>query len=209
MKKVAESSIGRRELLVRTVPACAAACLGLARIPGLAGAVTGLPCQEVHKFDVKTDRQISSRELTELGSRGMMPVIRAMRKELGDPETIRVLNVSSEEIGRESGERQAQSVPDTSFENFVSVFRRMVSGNSLTGEVVGDTDRVFELKVTECLWPEVFQKAGLAGDMGHAAVCNMDYSWPPAFNSDFKMERSKTLMQGHDCCNHRYLNTAE
>jgi len=209
MKKVAVSSIGRRELLVRTVPACAAACLGLARIPELAGAVTGLTCQEVHKFDVKTDHQISSRELTELATRGMMPVIRAMRKELGDPETIRVLHVSSEEIGREAGERQAQSVPDTSFENFVSVFRRMVSGNTLTGEVVEDTEKVFELRVTECLWPEVFQKAGLAGDIGHAAVCNMDYSWPPAFNPDFKMERSKTLMQGHDCCNHRYLNTAE
>ena len=40
-----------------------------------------------------------------------------------------------------------------------------------------------------------------------AALCNMDYSWPTAFNPKFKMERDKTLMQGHDCCNHRYVDT--
>ena len=38
--------IGRRELLVKTVPACTMACLGLGRVPGLAGTITDLPCQE-------------------------------------------------------------------------------------------------------------------------------------------------------------------
>ena len=72
-----------------------------------------------------------------------------------------------------------------------------------------DTEKVFEMRVTECLSATVYREAGFEGDIGHAAVCNMDYSWPPAFNPDFKMERSKTLMQGHDCCNHRYINTAD
>jgi hypothetical protein len=84
----------------------------------------------------------------------------------------------------------------------------MIEGNSLTGEVVQDTESVFELRVTECISEAVFREAGLAGEIGHAAVCNMDYTWPVAFNADFKMERSKTLMQGHDCCNHRYINSA-
>jgi hypothetical protein len=48
----------------------------------------------------------------------------------------------------------------------------------------------------------------MGGEIGHAALCNMDYYWPPAFNKDFKMERTKTLMQGHDCCDHRYIDTA-
>ncbi len=50
--------------------------------------------------------------------------------------------------------------------------------------------------------------ADLGGEVGHAAVCNMDYYWPPAFNKSFKMERDKTLLQGHDHCNHRYLDTS-
>ncbi len=209
MNNPATRSIGRRELLVKTAPACAMACLGLGRVPGLAGAIAGLPCQEVHKFDQKMDRQFSPRELMRMEVRAMGTVIKAMRGEIGDPETIRVLKVSSKNLGEEVGKRQAQSVPENSFENFKDGFRPMLSGQSLTGEVVEDTERVFGLRISECIWPEVMGEAGLDGEIGHAAVCNMDYAWPPAFNPAFKMERSKTLMQGDECCNHRYINTAE
>ena len=67
---------------------------------------------------------------------------------------------------------------------------------------------MFELRVTECLWAAVFKDAGLDGEIGHAAVCNMDYYWPTAFNPNISMERDQTLMQGFDCCNHRYLQNA-
>jgi hypothetical protein len=208
MKRSSEVSLGRRELLVKTVPACAVACLGLGRVSGLAGAVTGLPCQEVHKFDAKIDREFSARELLRMEVRAMEPMIGAMRQEVGDDETLRILRVSSKTIGERVGKSQAQSVPEPTFENFTSGFREMITGSTLTGEVVEDTEKVFALKIKECIWPEVLGEAGLDGEIGHAAVCNMDYHWPPAFNPAFKMERSKTLMQGHDCCNHRYINTA-
>ena len=71
-----------------------------------------------------------------------------------------------------------------------------------------DTEDVFELRVTECVNATVFREAGVDGEIGHAAVCNMDYHWPAAFNPEFGTGRSKTLMQGHDCCNHRYLRPA-
>jgi hypothetical protein len=38
-------------------------------------------------------------------------------------------------------------------------------------------------------------------------VCNMDFAWPRAFDPSFRMERTKTLMQGDDHCNHRYIDT--
>ena len=174
----------------------------------MSGAVGGLPCQEVQKFDAKIDRQFSVRELMRMEVRAMETIIKAMREDMGDNETIRVLNMSSKALGEEVGRRQAQSVADTTFENFVAGFRQMITGNNLTGEVVEDTEEVFALRITECIWPEVLGEVGLDGEIGHATVCNMDYSWPPAFNPAFKMERSKTLMQGHDCCNHRYINTA-
>jgi hypothetical protein len=208
MTKSTAGTIGRRDLLAKTVPACAAACLGLGRVPGLKGAVAGLPCQEVHKFDTKIDRQFSVRELMRMEVRAMETIIKAMREDMGDNETIRVLNMSSKALGEQVGKRQAESVSDTTFENFVAGFRQMITGNNLTGEVVEDTEEVFALRITECIWPEVLGEVGLDGEIGHATVCNMDYHWPPAFNPAFKMERSTTLMQGHDCCNHRYINTA-
>jgi hypothetical protein len=52
------------------------------------------------------------------------------------------------------------------------------------------------------------REAGQGGDIGHAAVCDMDDFWPPAFNPAFRMERTKMLMQGDECGNHRYLQKA-
>jgi len=208
MKKTTSESIGRRELLIRTAPACAMACLGLGKVPGLAGALTRLPCQEVHRFDKELDYPLTARQLARTMNRSFFEIIGTLRKDLGDPETIRLLNLNSEEMGRARGVMQAERSPDTSFQSFVSVFRQMVdTGESLTGEVVEDTAGVFGLRVTECLWETAFREAGLAGEIGHAAVCNMDYSWPPAFNPAFKMERTETLMRGDDCCNHRYIDT--
>jgi hypothetical protein len=201
-------NIGRRELLVRTAPACALTCLGLCRAEGLAAALSGPLCQEVHKFDRKQELSLSTKEISQLMSNTVLEIIRTLRREVGDPETIRILKANSQEIGRQRGTMQAAQSPDTSFESFVSLFRQMASGNQLTADIVQDTEAVFELNVSECVWEVVFREAGLAGEIGHAAVCNMDYTWPPAFNPAFRMERTKTLMQGDDCCNHRYIDTA-
>ena len=204
----AGGTIGRRELLVRTAPACALTCLGLARAEGLAAAFSGPICQEIHKFDRKEERSLSPKQTTEMMSRTLHEIIRTLRRELGDPETIRILKLNSDEFGRQQGSMHAERAPDTSFESFVSVFRQMASGPTLTADVVQDTGKVFELNVSECVWEVVFREAELAGEIGHAAVCNMDYSWPPAFNPVFRMERTKTLMEGHECCNHRYIDTS-
>jgi len=201
------NTIGRRELLTRAVPACAVACLGLGRFPGLAG-LTQTPTQQgQHKFDVPHEIALSSRQRTQMTYRGLIQLIQVLRSELSEPELIRLLGLTSAEIGRQVGARQAQNSPDTTFQTFVRVFRPPNFADSLTHEVVEDTEKVFALKVTECVSAEVMRSAGLGGAIGHAAVCNMDYFWPPAFNPNFKMERTKTLMQGHDFCNHRYIDT--
>jgi hypothetical protein len=128
---------------------------------------------------------------------------------MDEPELIRLLNANSTKIGEQQGEAQKQRTSDTSFKTFVAQFRPPNYADALTHEVVEDTEGAFELRVTECVWASVFREAGLGGEMGHAAVCNMDYAWPTSFNPGIKMERSRTLMQGHDHCNHRYLKVAD
>ena len=201
-------TVDRRGLLTKTVPACAAACLGLGRFLGLAELAQTPTPQGQHKFDVPEDLSLSSRQRAQMMNRGLIQFVQLLRNELGEPELVRLLNLMSEDVGKQVGARQAQRSPDTSFQTFVEVFRPPNFANSLTHEVVEDAEKVFGLEVTECISAEVMQSVGLGGEIGHAAVCNMDYYWPPAFNPTFKMERTKTLMQGHAICNHRYINTA-
>jgi len=201
-------NLNRRDLLTRTVPACAMAWLGLCKLPSVGLCDGAAQEQGQHKFDVPKERTLSERDLEWRRNRAFIDFINTLHEELGEAELVRLLNVNSAEDGRRTGEIQAERMPDTSFQTFVSQFRPPRYSSILTHEVVEDTEKVFELRVTECLIAEVFRAAGLGGAIGHAAVCNMDYYWPTAFNPNFKMERNRTLMQGHDHCNHRYIDTA-
>lgn len=212
---VRSRSLNRRELLLKTVPSCALACAGLGRVPCLSASTTPLPEQERHKFDLPLDPPpppLTSRSLTQIQNRTFVDFVRVLREEMGEAEVIRLLNGYSESLGRRTGEAGARRVRDAggepTFQSFVDQFRPPRYGTSLTHEIVTDTEDTFELRVTECVWAEVFRQAGMADEIGHAAVCNMDYAWPTAYNPAIRMERSKTLMQGHDCCNHRYLLNA-
>ena len=75
-----------------------------------------------------------------------------------------------------------------------------------THDIVEDTDTVFQMNVTECLVAKIYIDAG-AGDIGYAHHCYGDYSGAKGFNSKIKLVRDKTLIQGHDCCNFRYVIT--
>ncbi len=132
-----------------------------------------------------------------------------MRGEPGAEEAVRLLTQYSTAQGRGVGAQQAARAPDTTFATFTRAFRPPAYARSLVHEVVEDTDTAFGLRVTRCVWAEVFKEAGVDGAFGHAAVCNMDYAVPTTFNPRLRMERDRTLMQGHDHCNHRYVQDAE
>ena len=207
MKIDKREKLNRRELLTRVAPACALACVGLSRCPEVLAGTTQPPGQEVHKFDVPQGVELSRRERVRMDHSRFIDFIWNIRDEVGDEELIRLLNIHSAARGRRAGERQAENSPDTEFQTFVATFRPPRYAQTITHEVVEDSENVFELRVTECLLAATFRDAELDGEIGNAAVCNMDYHWPTAFNPDFKMERDRTLMQGHDHCNHRYINT--
>jgi len=201
-------NLDRRELLTRAAPACVGAWLGICRTPGLAEWNSGAAQEGQHKFDVPSELKLSTRQRVGMQFGNLMEFIKTLQSKMSEEEVVALLNSYSAGVGRRVGEQQARNAPDTSFQQFVATFRPPRYANSLTHEVVEDSEKVFELRVTECIWAETFGNAGLGGEIGHAAVCNMDYYWPSAFNPSFKMERTKTLMRGDDYCNHRYLDTA-
>jgi len=210
MKNFNQTQTSRRQFLIKTVPACALVCLGSSGLPG----VKHLSAQQEgkHKFDkphefVSTHRQVQRRVKQE-----KIQLIKTLIKELGERRTIEILKIDTREAALAQGRRHAQSAKRAGkkidFDTYVSAHRDPKAGEyTLTKEIIEDSEKAFELKVTECLYAETYIKAGLGGEVGYAALCYMDYFWPKGFNENIEMVRDKTLMQGHDCCNHRYIWT--
>jgi hypothetical protein len=208
MTEQLSAALDRRRFLVHVMPACSLACL----CAGSAGADDSTEKKApkndaLHKFDVEFEQKTSALRETTKENRYYIDFIKTLQTELEEEELIRLLNIHSADWGRRIGKRHAEMSPDTSFESFVANFTPQNYERTLTLEVTEDSDKVVGLRVTECVWAKVFRDAGLGGEIGHAAVCNMDFHWPRSFNENFKMERTKTLMQGDDLCNHRYVDT--
>ena len=123
---------------------------------------------------------------------------------MGKEKLIEFLKEKTKKDMFEYGATQAKKTEDNSLNSYVEQFRGDNYKDLITNEVIVDNKTTFEIRVSECIWATTF-KSNDAADIGFAAVCYGDYWWPKGFNSDIKFERDKTLMQGHDCCNHKYF----
>jgi len=206
MKNLNQKQTSRRKFLVKTIPACALTCVGSKGLLGL----RNLSAQQEgkHKFDQPIDFTLTYRQFQRNTNRGKIQLIKTLIKELGEERAIEILKTDTRESALALGQRQAKSVKKNDFNTYVEMFRDPKGYKfTLTKEIVEDSEKAFELKVTECLYALPYIEAGLGGEVGFAALCYMDYFWPKGFNESIKLVRDKTLMQGHSCCNHRYVWT--
>jgi len=82
--------------------------------------------------------------------------------------------------------------------------RKHFWSRAITTQTIEDTQKSYEMKVTECLWAQTFREAN-AGDIGFASICYGDEAMAAAFDQRLKFIRTKTLMKGDDCCHFRYV----
>jgi hypothetical protein len=198
----------RRLFLSKVLPACSIACLGASSgLLGFSPAVKKTLQEAKHKFDEEFPVKFTGRQLMSMGwGRNYIPLLKFLSEELGKERLITLLKKHAEERGTEMGKRFAEQLGGNDFD----ILKKMFSPdspnfkNALTMSITEDTATVHELKVTECIFASTFLEAK-AGDLGFATICYADYNMASGFNPKVKMVRDKTLMQGHDCCNHRYL----
>jgi len=202
MKNLNHTQTGRREFLIKTVPACALTC---AFGKDIFGMIPGIMQQETHMFDQEFTRKLTYRQYLQSIHRFFIEFAQAAQQKFGKEETIALIKKMATESNLERGEKQAQNSKDRSLKSYTRMFADTKSWEPMIKmEVVEDTETAFELKVTECIQAAVFRDAN-AADIGYARVCWGDYAWAEGFNPNIKLVRDKTLMQGHDYCNHRYV----
>jgi hypothetical protein len=197
--------ISRRQFISKVMPACSVACFSAGSLFALIPSKVNTAFQEEkHKFDMDSGRKLTVKQLFAMQYGEFIRFAKALEKEMGKDKLIEFITKNTHERMAATGKNHAKNSPDNSFKTYVSTFRPPRYKNTLTHEVVEDTDTAFELKMTECIWAKTFLDAG-AGDIGYAQICIGDYTWAESFNPKITMVRDKTLMQGHDICNHRYL----
>lgn len=191
-------SDNRRHFLTKALPTCALSCLGCS-----AASSQEKPAAK-HKFQEPcglTYEQVYRMEFQE----GFIPMMKSMGEDVGKDKLIEMVKRASSRAAARAVAERASKAPKRDLAAFAEplVHPGELMQHALTFQIVEHTEKALEIKVTECLWAKTFREKD-AGDIGYAAICHPDFAVAPAFNPKMKMVRSKTLMQGHDCCNHRW-----
>ncbi len=172
MKELVKKQSSRRDFLTKTVPVCAASCLAastlFAKSPMVAKSIFE---QEEHKFDKKLPGpEMTYRRMAANRHRSFIRFARFLQKEIGEERVIELIKKETEQRLNGQAKRDLKRLGNSDFKSYISIFRdpRMLA--SLTMEIIEDTDKVFEIRVTDCLAAESFLPYK-AGDIGYAAVC--------------------------------------
>ena len=125
-------------------------------------------------------------------------VMQRFAEYLGRDKLIEMIKRSIDETNKREGADNPEHTLKKYIESGKNTFKNM-----MTWEIIEESDKVYEMKVTECLWAKTFRDRN-AAEIGYATICYSDFSDARAYHSKLKLELTKTLMQGHDCCNHRW-----
>ena len=178
----------RRSFLASLIPACSMCCLGgCARLAG----------GSKHKYQKQWE--LSYEEVFQLRFGYYIDLMKRFEEYLGREELVDMIKRATDES------TMADAAIGTGFD-----FRKWLQGgreyfaNMMSFEVVEWTDTTYAMRVSECLWHEVFKQAD-ATHIGYATVCHGDFASARATHPDLRLERSKTIMQGDSYCDHRWV----
>jgi hypothetical protein len=157
-----------------------------------------------HKF--LEDSNMTFQDVFDFAYKDLIPVLQGLAKELGEERFLEVLKQVVSETALKAGQDTARHLPCNDFDAFNASMREPshFARHILTVEIIEDTPQAVEVKVTECLWAKTFREMG-AAEIGYQLICHRDYADCQGFNPKITLTRSKTLMQGDDCCNQRFV----
>jgi hypothetical protein len=195
----------RRSFLKAALPGGALLCLGggcLLR----AFQAEEKPESEAQKHKFLMDSGLSFAETFIVAYLGPITIWRGLEAEIGREKLHEMMKRVIDLAARQQNAKSPKKAGKNDLATYTQNFRKpdRFWQNVLTYQVIEDTPQAFEVKITECLWAKTYRDVN-AGDLGYILSCYADFASAAAFNPKMRMIRTKTLMQGDDCCNNRYV----
>jgi hypothetical protein len=190
----------RRDFLTKIIPLTAVACLGCK------GALARQMVQDSnHKFSEKFG--LTTEETYSFFYGSFIPVLQALSKEMGSEKFNALFTqVASDNTGQMIA-AITKDLPEKDIKAFSAFMLELLHtppyNNVWTCDVAEQTDKVFELKYTECL-PAKLLRAMNAVDIGLALECSGAAAAAKAFNPKISYSNPKNLMKGDSYCIERF-----
>jgi len=205
MKNAVSIKNSRREFILKSFSSCAFCCLS-APIAFASSEVTcSTTSDQKHKF--QGDSGMTMQQVYNFAyKQWYIPAMKNLMKQVGKDKFLEMLKKSSEML-YETDKNADINYNERTLTAFTDNLKKEAEGFyklRATFEIIYSDEHVLEMKTTECLWAKTFREAN-AADIGYASCCYQDYPAAKAYNPKLKFIREKTLMQGHEYCDNKWV----
>ena len=192
---------GRRRLLTTGLPLATIACLGCRGL-----AAQSLVAAGGSKF--QENPGLTTEETYAFCYGTFIPVLQSLAKEMGPERFLAALTKAASENTGQMIAAMVKDLPTRDIKALSALWQRVLAtppfDKALTYEIVEQSDKVLELKYTECL-PAKLLRAMNAADIGYALECSGSESAVKAFNSRITASNPSNMMKGAAFCIERFV----
>lgn len=128
----------------------------------------------------------------------MARLLQIMKKRFGE-EVYQVLVKEQREMIRSHFSKIVEESGDNSIEAFI----KLIWGSFLGEYTMEETESGFQMICTKCPMDDLAKRHGITEQMFYQYCVNDEFNME-GFNPNIGFKRTKTLMQGDDCCDHFY-----
>ena len=136
-------------------------------------------------------------------ARMLVPLIKALRAELGEERANRIVRDAIGDLfrkaGREAWDRHGGQRTE---EKLARTWKAFAAGDALTYKVLKNSGEAFDLDVTECEYAKFYRELG-EPELGFLLVCSQDFTFFEGYGG-LDLKRTQTIMQGASRCDFRY-----
>ena len=161
-----------------------------------------------NKWDYKVEmtlREYFDAPLT-LPHKGIILLVRELEKILGKEEIHKLVGDLWE---KERVKRVKEGIKKNPYSSFQDWVQRKEGDSGMWSytnidepTIVTENTRI--CNTIGCLWADIYREWG-AEDIGYLIECKPDFAVIAAQHPNLRLERTKTLMQGDDCCDFKFI----
>ena len=155
--------------------------------------------------DFMVNPNISLLEKTRIQAQVLVPVMRAMRAEIGRERADALVRDALREWSKQIFAAIGNGIEGSPGRKFAKMNNALaeVTEHEVTFNMHRNDETAREFDITSCRFAEFFRAIG-EPELGALLVCHTDTDIAEAGGRDVQFNRTQTLMQGASCCNFRY-----
>jgi fumarate reductase iron-sulfur subunit len=130
------------------------------------------------------------------------PLIKAFIDEFGQEKALSVVRSVIGKLARQSGMDLATALGGNTVADLARGLTAWAKGDAYEMEVITLSETEYVYNINRCRYAEMYKDIGLA-DLGVFLSCGRDFELIAGFNPKMTLTRTKTIMEGCDCCDFR------